>query len=131
MVSVKRRDFLLVFLVLFVVFIGLSEFLGDGGDLVVGHALTDVEACGCSTCHTVELTRCGGCHGSQPGKERSDESSPDPEEKPGSPPEEKDEPQGSPPDPDEPPGSEPDKPGDDVEEPGATPNKYQNQKGLR
>ena len=129
--GIRQRDYLLVFLFLFVVFIGLNELSGRGEDLVVGHASAVVEECGCSKCHTLELTRCGGCHGSQPGKERSDESTPGPEKSESPPDENNDEPKGSPPEPDEPPGSEPDKPSDDGEEPEATPNKYKTKKGRR
>ncbi|MFC1803516.1 hypothetical protein ACFL0D_06060 [Thermoproteota archaeon] len=61
-------------LLLFTLGYGIFEFSKNKSDLLVNHAIAGVEKCGCSKCHTVELNGCVGCHNSQQGKRKSNES---------------------------------------------------------
>jgi hypothetical protein len=131
----NRRNFLLIFFVLLIITIGyeMSEFSEKKTDLLVGYAIAGVEKCGCSTCHTIELNRCAGCHNSPQRKQKSNESTSSSEESNGSDSAVQGNDHGS----QESPSGSVDKvssdPGevykDNLQNPEIVPNKYKNQKG--
>lgn len=47
-------------------------FNSSNGNLIVSYANTDVQVCGCSKCHTIELNGCYGCHNTQQGNGKLD-----------------------------------------------------------
>lgn len=70
--SYYRRNLLLVIfvLLLFTLSYGIVEF----SESKAGIVNAGVEKCGCSKCHTIELNGCTGCHSSQQGIQKSNES---------------------------------------------------------
>lgn len=61
-------------IILFALSYGVSEFSKSNVDISVVYVNAGVEKCGCSKCHTVELNGCVGCHDSQQGKRKPNES---------------------------------------------------------
>ena len=78
----NRSKLLLVFFVLlgFILSYRISEVSINDGDLLVGYANSDVQECGCSKCHSIELNGCSGCHNSQQDNGKSSQPTKSPRE---------------------------------------------------
>ena len=59
---------------LFCISFSVDSSSQNDGALNVGYANMDVQECGCSKCHTVELEGCEGCHNSKQVRKDIDDS---------------------------------------------------------
>lgn len=50
-----------------------ATYILSNEELHFGYANTEVQTCGCSKCHTIELNGCNGCHNAQYNNNKSDD----------------------------------------------------------